>query len=411
MTVLLLTHRLPFAPNRGDRIRAYHLLKELTSAFDVALVSLVHDPEEERRAGEMGWVGPVFPVRVPAYRNLIRAAVALPGTRPLTHLLHDSPLLRTVLAQAVEQTRPDVVLAYCSGMARLALEPPLAHIPFVLDMVDVDSRKWAALADTSRWPLRAVFRREARCLAAFERRVVAAAKATLVVNERERSELATLIADGSTHPASGAAELARDAARVAVVPNGIDSATFARPRHVSREPAVVFTGVMNYAPNEQAALWLAREVWPKVRRARPAARLWLVGSSPGRRVRHLHDDTAGIEVTGEVPDVRTYLWRSSVAAAPLHLARGVQNKVLEAEAAGLPCVVTSAVWKGLPAEARAACVVADSSDEFAAALVRLLDTPEDERDRLVAGASLHQLQWSACLGPLKDILRQAMAPE
>ena len=114
-------------------------------------------------------------------------------------------------------------------------------------------------------------------------------------------------------------------------------------------------GVMNYAPNVEGAVWLAREVWPIVRSARPDARLTLIGASPSAEVVALASDRTGVVVTGTVPDVRPYLWRAAVAAAPLQIARGIQNKVLEAVAAGLPCVVTPQVAEGLPREVVPAC--------------------------------------------------------
>ncbi len=144
MKLLYLTHRLPYAPNRGDRIRAHHTLGVLRNRADVDLVSLVHDRDEGAHLGDLrGLVNSVSVAPVPRLRNRVSGALALTGTRPLTHSLLDSPAIRPILNQLVETRRPDVVLAYCSGMARFALEPPLAGLPLVIDLVDVDSCKWA----------------------------------------------------------------------------------------------------------------------------------------------------------------------------------------------------------------------------------------------------------------------------
>jgi glycosyltransferase involved in cell wall biosynthesis len=174
-----------------------------------------------------------------------------------------------------------------------------------------------------------------------------------------------------------------------VVPNGVGLDEFRPPTPPSDEPRVTFCGVLSYRPNEEAALWLAQTVWPLIRARRPDARLSLVGSEPTAAVRHLAVADSTVEVTGTVPDVRPYLWRSAVAVAPLFVARGIQNKVLEAVAAGLPCVVTPAVLAGLPENVLPACLATTDPAEFAAAVVDLLDRRPAER-RAVANADLRR---------------------
>jgi sugar transferase (PEP-CTERM/EpsH1 system associated) len=390
---LFFTHRLPYAPNRGDRIRAYHELHAIRSLGPVDLVSFVHDEEERRHAADLaGVAASVTIVEVPRTRNLCRAAAALPGRTPLTHLLLDAPDLPSTLGRLVSQRQPDVILAYCSGTARLAMLPPLHHLPLIVDMVDADSAKWAALGRTSRPPRSWIYRREANTLAAFERRVMSRAVATVVVNERERTELLRIC----------------PGARVSIVQNGIDVTPFNPPGPPSSEPVVSFCGVMNYAPNVDAAERLARAIWPMVRQRRPDAKLLVVGSNPSRAVLRLAAEP-GVEVTGAVDDVRPYLWRSALSAAPLETARGVQNKVLEALAAGLPAVVSPAVAGGLPGSARPGCIECDSDESFATAITRLLDAPPSERRRRASLANLRNLEWPGQLRPLLAILKRAAA--
>jgi glycosyltransferase involved in cell wall biosynthesis len=240
-------------------------------------------------------------------------------------------------------------------------------------------------------PMRWIYRREARLLGRFEIEAMRRAFATIVVNEKERAALLALAPD----------------APVLVIENGVDLATFAPSGTVERTPTVVFCGVMNYQPNVQAAVWLARTVWPVVRRARPDARLMLVGASPAPEVAALADQAAGVTVTGTVADVKPYLWSATLAAAPLQVARGIQNKVLEAVASGLPCVVTPQVAEGLPAEVTPACLVGESSDTFAAAVLDLLGRSAEQRSRMVATADLSMLAWSARLKALLPLLEQA----
>ena len=392
MRILYLTHRLPYAPNRGDRVRAFHMLRVLARTHEIHLVSLVHDREEQSHAaGMLGVASSVTTAMVPRALNLVRAAAALPGGRTLTHVLLDSPRLPAILTRVAHEVPPDVVLAYCSGMAQFALRPPLDGCPFVLDMLDVDSEKWAALAVTAAPPKRWVYGREARLLRSFEATAARKAAVSLVVNEREAVSLRAIAGD----------------ARIEVIQNGVDLAGLQPPADRIESSDVVFCGVMNYRPNEEGALWLAREVWPLVRRLRPDARLLLVGSSPTAALRSLPVRDPSIVITGRVPDVRPFLWRAAVSAAPLLTARGVQNKVLEAAASGLPSVVTPVVAAGLPAEVLPACRVTETPAAFASALVEFLGAKHETRRAIATRADLSALSWERCLEPVSILLAAA----
>lgn len=393
MRLLFLTHRVPYAPNRGDRIRALEMLRYFkTSGISVCLVALAHEDEEVAEASRLSdLVEVLHVVRVTRFRNLLRAGLLLPTDRPLTHVLLDSPQMRHVLARVRRDWRPDLVLAFCSGMARFAMEPPLDAVPFVLDMVDVDSLKWQALAKHGNPVARLIYAREARLLKRFEVEATRAAQATLVVNDREGEALRAL--DSSFRPV--------------VVELGVDLERFRNPGQPAGNPEVVFTGVFSYQPNETGARWLIQEVWPLVHERRPEARLTLVGRGPSSALGRLAN-RAGIEVTGAVPDVRPYLWRAAVAVAPLETARGMQNKVLEAAAAGLPSVVTPDVFEGLPRAVRPACRVAAGVEDFAREIVGLLDLDAVARRRFVAAATLHTLTWDTCLSPLREVMANAL---
>jgi sugar transferase (PEP-CTERM/EpsH1 system associated) len=392
--ILFLTHRLPYAPNRGDRVRAYHILRDLAAWGEVDLLSLVHDDEEASHAEDLrSGVTTLTVARVPRMRNIARSLISFPTLRPTTHTMLDAPGLASLARRTATAHPPDVVLAYCSGMARLGLDEAagLRRFPFVLDMVDVDSAKWRALAVTTSGPRSWVYAREARLLRRFEAAAARHAFATLVVTEKER-ETMEAIAPGS---------------RVEVVQNGVDVDEFRPSSEADRAPVVVFCGVMDYPPNAEGARWLVREVWPSVRARRPGARLQLVGSRPTPAVQSLTDPNFGVEVTGQVRDVRPYLWRAAIAAAPLLTARGIQNKVLEAVAAGLPVVVTPVVSEGLPAEVLRACVIAGDAVGFADRIVELLERTPTGRHQVAARADLDQLTWKRRLEPLRPLLQAA----
>lgn len=390
MRVLYLTQRLPYAPDRGDRIRSFHFIEGLRATMDVSLVSLVHDAGEEAEASGVAARGiEVATARVGRIVPWVRATLALAGSRPVTHLLLDSPAVSPAIAAAVRRGRPDVVVAMCSSMAKFALEPPLDRVPLVLDMIDVDSEKWRSLSTIDRSPRSWVYRREARVLSAFERVAAEHAVTTAVVNDKERAVLAALA----------------PAADVRVVPNGIDLEAFQPIAAPAASETVVFCGVMNYAPNETGALWLVREVWPLVLKRRPTARLAIVGSTPSAAVRAVA--RPGIDVTGTVPHTRDHLWGAAVAVAPIHTARGLQNKVLEALAAGVPVVTTTAVQSGLPTPIAAACSIADAPEAFADAILAWLAQPPEARRAHATAVDLTAWSWDAPRAQLAEVVRDA----
>lgn len=392
MRILFLTHRLPYAPNRGDRVRAFHILRNLGTWARVDVVSLVHDEEEASHAGELtGLANTVTIGRVSRIRNLVRAGLLLPTGTPTTHSLLRSGTVRRDLERIVAHRPPDLVLSYCTGVAPLAESAALARFPLVLDMVDVDSAKWAALSKTSAWPKSWVYRREARVLRRYERAVTARARVTLVVNEQERSMLKEIA----------------DSGRIEVLPNGVDVVSLERSKSHGEPatPRIVFCGVMDYAPNVEGVTWFAKAVWPAVRARVPNAEFEIVGSNPAPEVQRLASQ-AGIRVTGRVPDVRPHLWSASVGVAPLFTARGIQNKVLEALAAGLPVVVTPVVANGLPSEIRGGCLIAGEPGQFTDAVVSLLGLNGAERRKRARDSNIGNLSWETRLAPLRTLLTE-----
>ena len=241
MRVLFLTHRVPYAPNRGDRIRAFQILRQLKrQGIPVCLVALAHDRDEVTQSSRLSEVvDALHVVRVTRSFNLVKGALRLATSQPLTHVLLDSPKMRTVLKEVCRAWQPDLVLAYCSGMARFAMEPPLGTLPFVLDMVDVDSFKWEA------WPLpggvhvRGSIDARPACFGV--------SKSTRRVRRAQRW--------WSVHAKGSAGSLDPLFAPV-ILPNGVDVEAFRNTAQPSAGFEVVFTGVFSYEPNETAALWL-----------------------------------------------------------------------------------------------------------------------------------------------------------
>jgi sugar transferase (PEP-CTERM/EpsH1 system associated) len=422
--VLLLTHRVPCPPDRGDRIRAFHLLARLARHARVTLACPTDEPITDDQLDTLRGLtaGLLIERDTPAAR-LRRLAVARLLGEPLTPAHFDLPrLAERVLADHAREPF-DAVVCFCTGMHRYAqrLADTAPRPRLVLDMVDLDSAKWARLADPGslahtppaprpRFALarlrHAVYRYEARRLAELERQAVRTYDAVALVNptETRRYREAALPAD-PRHRAG------RHFADIACSTNGVDLDRFA-PTPVPRGSKVVlFTGVLDYAPNIQAVDWFARHCLPLLRRDAPGTTFRIVGKSPGAAVRRLAM-LDGVELVGPVPDPRPHLHDAAVVVAPLHVAPGVQNKVLEAMAAGRPVVATPAAASGIDATPGTHLLTADHPTRFALLCGYLLHQPVAAAQ--IAAAARRQVErthrWDAALDPLIDRVFDRLLP-
>jgi sugar transferase (PEP-CTERM/EpsH1 system associated) len=389
--ILFLAQRVPFPPNRGDKIATYHYVRHLARRHEVAVACLADGRADLENVAELkDLVRSVDAVVCSPIRRRVRALAALAGARPLTVAYFDEPELHARVRARLAAERFDVALAYGSGVAQYV--EPFADLPRVIQFSDLDSLKWDQYADASRPPRRWVYRTEARRLLAYERHLAASFSRSLVCSEREREGFRRLV----------------PGVPVDVVENGVDVERF-RPTAGDRDPHhLVFTGVMNYLPNVDGATWFCREVFPRVRDEIPEATFTICGSAPTPEVVAL-GRLPGVTVTGAVPDVVPYLARASVAVVPVRIARGVQNKLLEAMAAGLPTVTTTAAAAGVDAVDGRDLFVADDPAAFSAAVVRLLRDRRlrDQVGRAARAAVEAGYRWESALDRLEDILAAA----
>jgi polysaccharide biosynthesis protein PslH len=280
-------------------------------------------------------------------------------------------------------------------MAQYVLDLP--QLRCFVDFVDMDSAKWGDYALKRRWPVSAFYKREARRLLAYERDVAARAEVSIFVTDEEARLLRKEAPDC--------------AARVVAIRNGVDSEYFSPSRQFESpfapgERPIVFTGAMDYWPNVDAVVWFAREVLPKVRRRDASVRFYVVGMNPDSSVRALASDPAAI-VTGRVDDVRPYLQHARVVVAPLRVARGIQNKVLEAMAMDKPVVVATAAAVALSVRQGIELEVASDAQEFATKVLALLDPVRAQRMGSHARSRvLSDYAWSASLNLLDELLEQ-----
>ncbi|HSX54487.1 MAG TPA: TIGR03087 family PEP-CTERM/XrtA system glycosyltransferase [Sphingomonas sp.] len=330
--ILFLAHRVPFPPDRGDKIRAFNILRYLSQRKRVHLIAFADDPADLK---DRGGLAKVTASREIVWRGKGQAAAgvqALAARRPFSLTAFDNSQLRNAVTAALAQRSIDTIYVFSGQMAQYLPSKPRQRV--VMDFVDMDSAKFATYGKTTRGFTGWMMRREARMLAQYEKLVAAKADASLFVSEAE----AALFRERTR------------AERVHAIENGIDTvkfdpaAQFARIEAVA--PLIVFTGQMDYRPNIEGVTWFAEAVFPHIRLRHPEAQFAIVGRKPDAAVQALAK-IEGVTVTGEVPDVRPWLAAASVVVAPLKLARGVQNKVLEAMAMARPVVASTAAATGI----------------------------------------------------------------
>ena len=387
--ILFLAHRIPYPPDRGDKIRGFHILKYLSTKKRVHLVTFADDPKDLKNKGGLArYTGN----RSVIWRSKSQTASgfeALLSHRPVSLTAFDNPQIRASVDNLLARHAIDTIFVFSSQMAQYL--PPRPRQKVIMDFVDMDSAKFAAYAQTSKGPRGWMMGREARMLLAHEKAIAARADANLFVSQAE----ADLFVERT------------GAERVHVIENGIDTeqydpmATFKRIDAMGR--LIVFTGQMDYRPNIEGVTWFVETILPHIRVVHPDARFAIVGRNPTDAVRALAKQP-GVTVTGEVADVRGWLAAASVVVAPLKLARGIQNKVLEGMAMAKPVVASAAAAQGI--DHAGTIKVGATVGEIAEEVTQLLSDPRKAAE-LGKGARqqvIDRYSWEARLAPLDKIL-------
>ena len=390
--LLLLVHRLPYPPNKGDKIRSWHLLRHLAARYRVHLATFVDDPDDWRHVDHVRQLcasshfAPLNP-RMARVRSL----GALLSSRPMSFDYYSDRGTRHWVRRTLAARRIDRIVVFSSPMAQYVQQHE--GVRRIVDLCDVDSEKWRQYAQQRSWPASMVYGLEARRLLAYERHVAAASDAALFVSQPEAQLFATLAPES--------------AARIGWYSNGVDTAYFSPDAaHVNPyspgEQAIVFCGAMDYWPNVDAVQWFARDVLPAVLAREPRARFAIVGARPSPEVQALAT-LPGVSVTGTVPDVRPYVAHAALSVAPLRVARGIQNKVLEAMSMAKTVVLTPQALEGIDATPGRDVVLAHDAPSFAAAVCAQLAAPG------IVGAAARRLVeraygWDARLSTLDALL-------
>lgn len=397
--VLYLAHRVPYPPNRGDRIRSFHTLQFLSQYADVCLGCLSDEavePEAVEHLQQLVSRVAIVPLRDKA--RWVRGAASLLCGRTVTEGMFASRQLTRIVATWNLEKKFDAILVFCSSMFQYLDLPDLKEIPAIVDLVDVDSQKFFDYAaHTCGWK-KWLYELEGRRLRRVECELPKRAKAITLVSEAEADLYRSFCPND----------------RTLAIPNGVDIDYFRpendgshpwRPLPESERTNLVFVGALDYHANVDGIRWYSQEVWPQVRHELPHVTLGLVGRNPVPAIRKL-ESIPGIRIFGTVPDVRPYLAAADIAIAPLRIARGIQNKVLEAMAMAKPVLCTPAALEGIGARVGRDVLIAGSPREWVASIHAL----ESSHRRAKVGESAREYvsrchTWNSNL----DVFRSAIS--
>jgi sugar transferase (PEP-CTERM/EpsH1 system associated) len=394
--MLFISHRIPYPPDRGEKIRAWKLIQHFGRKYWLHCGCLIDDPADWQYLPRLRPLcEDLAAFGIDKRRQKLRALLRFRPGRPLMlDYYHHAGLFRWA-RETLARERIDIVYIYSAAMAPYALhhEGPRR----ILDMVDVDSEKWNAYARQSQWPASAVWAREGRTLLAYERKAAMACERVLFVSEPECRRFAELAPETQ--------------GRLDWCENSVDLEHFSPEAALDNPypdpaPRLVFTGNMDYWPNAEAAIFFAREVMPLLRGRVPTPRFVIVGANPTPTVRALAA-LPRVAVTGRVPDVRPYVAHAAVSVAPLKLARGIQNKVLEAMALGRPVVASPQAFEGVRAAAGRDLLVGDGAAAFARLVGEVLDGTYPLLGANARRAVERGYAWSGVLAKLDRLLDNA----
>lgn len=355
--LLYLVHRIPYPPNKGDKIRSFHLLEYLSKRYNVFLGTFIDDPEDWKYAQEVEkYCSECCILELEPKASRLKSLSGFFTGSALSLPYYRNRELETWVGKRIREKEIGKSVIFSSPMAQYVEKH--GEMLRIMDFVDVDSDKWKQYADSCSFPSKPIYAREGMRLEQYERRIAAEFDASFFVSEQEADHFRKIAPESSQ--------------KIHAYLNGVNADYFSPERAYENpyppgEAVLVFTGAMDYRPNIDAVLWFADEVFPKL----PGTRFYIVGSNPVETVRAL-SGRPGIHVTGRVPDVRPYLAHARLAVAPLRIARGIQNKVLEALAMGKMVAASPQAMEGIPENA--GCRVCSDAQDFVDSIGEMLDS-------------------------------------
>ncbi len=396
--LLFLTQRIPYPPIKGEKIRPLQILRHFAQNYAIHLGCLIDDPADFEH------VETVRAMCADAYFAGLNRNLAMLGCQkgwltgePLSFTFFHDRRLAAWVDKVLTQIKPDLVFVCSSNMAQYVIAHPHRPKCRIIDFADADSEKWREYAEKGSGIMKFVHAREARLVLAQDRASALWADASTFVSEPEAAIFRRLAPESAN--------------QIHAVASGVDSVYFS-PEHIFESlfdpaiPAFVFTGTMDYPPNIDAACWFARDVLPLIRAQLGHAQFYVVGTNPSQEVQRLAQ-LDGVHVTGRVPDVRPYVAHAVASVAPLRIARGIQNKVLEAMAMGKPVITTPQALEGIDeAQAGRDLLLANSATEIADIACKLATKKLDGAPYGIAARTcvVDHYSWAARLAKFDTLI-------
>jgi sugar transferase (PEP-CTERM/EpsH1 system associated) len=391
--ILYVCHRFPYPPKRGGKIRPFNMIKHLAGTHEVTVASIARSPVEAREGeGISRYCAQYLMAEVENPFQVARMLARLPTITPSSMGFFYSPALARRVRELLSRERYDLIFVHCSSVAQYV--ESVRGIPKMLDFGDMDSQKWLEYARYKPFPVSLGYWLEGKKMVREEKRL---ARLFDMCTATTRAEWETL-------------ESYKAAAATDWFPNGVDHSYFAPDRQDYEPNTISFVGRMDYYPNQECMFDFCANVLPRIQARRPSAKLQIIGADPSPAI-HKLADLPGVTVTGSVADVRPYLSRSAVMVAPLNIARGTQNKILEAMASAVPVVTSRVAAGGVDAVAGEHFLVSDTYAECAAAVVRLLED-RNERQRLALAGRERMLShhdWGRSMQRLDRAIERCLA--
>ena len=389
MNILYLCHRFPFPPKRGGKIRPFNMIRHLSaSGHQVTVCSLARSPEEAQEGKGIAPHCAVFEMgHVKEWVQVARMIVRLPLPTPSSMGFFYSPELAEHVRGLLDSKTWDLIFVHCSSVAQYVEQ--VQNIPKILDFGDMDSQKWFEYANYKPFPLSLGYRLEGAKMLAAEKRLA------------RRFDLCTATTRTEWETLNGY----QTGVDTDWFPNGVDADFFCPSNEPYDADTISFIGRMDYYPNQECMARFCQQTWPLLKSRHPSMKLLIVGADPSPTMRQL-GELPGITVTGSVPDVRPFIRNSALMVAPLNIARGTQNKILEAMAMGVPVVTSTIAAGGVDAESETHFLVADTPQACAQAIMRIVGSPAERNRLAVAGRQrmLSHHAWPRSMERLDSIV-------
>lgn len=393
MKILFITHRIPYPPNKGDKIRSFNILKYLSQNHSISLFCLATSREDKKHLKELEkYCKSIDVALISPFKAKLKSCVDVFSLKPLTLSYFYSRKLQKCINQRLQHNEFDVIYVFSSCMAQYVTK--VEGIKKILDFVDIDSDKWAQYAKYARFPLSSVYRLESQRLRKYELEITQKFDCCIVVSEAEKKVFQSNL---------------QISANIFAIPNGVDFDYFKRRSRENEDHTLAFTGAMDYFANVDGVLNFCSFILPLIKREIPEVKFYIVGNNPSYEIKKLAKDK-NIFVTGFVEDIRPYLEKAAVCVVPLRIARGIQNKILEAMAMGVPVVATPQAAEGIEAKAGRDLFIENKPQRFAKKVIKIIRDRKLQEELSIKGRRFVEKEhsWQNNLVRLEDILEQTL---